>query len=142
MWFKNIFIYCLPATSGITAAILEEALARKPLLPCSGLDKQSLGWVSCRGDDRLVHVADNQILFALGVEQNSCPPPSSTGSPKSAPPTPKRSKATKGRKQMKDIKQAVADELLLRASRAAHDLRLAGRGAWPPGDRRRLRRQG
>lgn len=73
MWFKNIFIYRLPAAFSLTAETIQEQLARKPLMPCSGLDKQSLGWVSCRGDDRLVHVANKQILFALGVEQKLLP---------------------------------------------------------------------
>ena len=73
MWFKNIFIYRLPTDCTITAATVQEKLALKPLQPCSGLDKQSRGWVSCRGDDRLVHVANQQTLFALGVEQKLLP---------------------------------------------------------------------
>lgn len=46
MWFKNIFIYRLPKDCAITAEMLKEKLETKPLLPCSGLDKQSCGWVS------------------------------------------------------------------------------------------------
>jgi recombination associated protein RdgC len=116
MWFKNIFVYRLPAASGITAATLEEALARKPLLPCSGLDKQSLGWVSCRSDDRLIHVAGNQILFALGVEQKLLPAAVVNRFAKERAADAEAQQGYRvGRKQLKDIKQAVADELLPRA---------------------------
>ena len=53
MWFKNIFIYRLPGDCKITAAALQEKLAFKPLMPCSGLDKQSRGWVSLACGGRL-----------------------------------------------------------------------------------------
>lgn len=116
MWFKNIFIYRLPDDFRITPATLEEKLALKPLLPCSGLDKQSLGWVSCRGDDRLVHVADNQILFALGVEQKLLPVAIINRFAKERAADAEAQQGYRvGRKQLKEIKQAVADELLPRA---------------------------
>lgn len=116
MWFKNIFIYRLPDDFRITPATLEEKLALKPLLPCSGLDKQSLGWVSCRGDDRLVHIAGNQILFALGVEQKLLPAAIVNRFAKERAADAEAQQGYRvGRKQLKDIKQAVADELLPRA---------------------------
>ena len=116
MWFKNIFIYRLPADFSLTAATLQEQLARKPLMPCSGLDKQSLGWVSCRGDDRLVHVANKQILFALGVEQKLLPAAIINRFAKERIADTEAQQGYKvGRKQLKDIKQAVTDDLLPRA---------------------------
>ncbi|MDD4979480.1 MAG: recombination-associated protein RdgC [Gallionella sp.] len=116
MWFKNIFIYRLPADFAITATALQEKLAQKPLMPCSGLDKQSRGWVSCRGDDRLVHVAQKQILFALGVEQKLLPAAIINKFAKERIADIEAQQGYKsGRKQMKDIKLAVADELLPRA---------------------------
>jgi recombination associated protein RdgC len=116
MWFKNIFIYRLPGDFRITPATLEEKLALKPLLPCSGLDKQSLGWVSCRGDDRLVHIANNQILFALGVEQKLLPASIINRFAKERAADIEAQQGYKaGRKQMKEIKQAVTDDLLPRA---------------------------
>jgi recombination associated protein RdgC len=116
MWFKNIFIYRLPADFSLTAATLQEKLARKPLMPCSGLDKQSLGWVSCRGDDRLVHVANKQILFALGVEQKLLPAAIINRFAKERVADTEAQQGYKvGRKQLKDIKQAVTDDLLPRA---------------------------
>lgn len=116
MWFKNIFIYRLPADFSISANELQEKLAQKPLMPCSGLDKQSRGWVSCRGDDRLVHVANKQILFALGVEQKLLPASIINRFAKEKAADIEAQQGYKpGRKQLKDIKLAVADELLPRA---------------------------
>lgn len=116
MWFKNIFIYRLPADCTLTAAALQEKLAQKPLLPCSGLDKQSRGWVSCRGDDRLVHSANGQILFALGVEQKLLPASIINRFAKERVADIEAQQGYKvGRKEMKDIKEAITEELLPRA---------------------------
>lgn len=116
MWFKNIFIYRLPADCEITVAALQEKLALKPLMPCSGLDKQSRGWVSCRGDGRLVHVANKHILFALGVEQKLLPAAIINRFAKEHAADIEAQQGYKvGRKQLKDIKQAVTDELIPRA---------------------------
>src|SRR3989338_7501412 len=116
MWFKNIFIYRLPTDCTLTAATLQEKLALKPLQPCSGLDKQSRGWVSCRGDDRLVHVANQQILFALGVEQKLLPATIINRFVKERIADIEAQQAYKvGRKEKKDIKESVTEELLPRA---------------------------
>ena len=116
MWFKNIFVYRLPTDGTITAATLQEKLSLKLLQPCSGLDKQSKGWVSCRGDDRLVHVANQQILFALGVEQKLLPTTIINRFAKERVADIEAQQGYKvGRKELKDIKQAVTDELLPRA---------------------------
>jgi recombination associated protein RdgC len=116
MWFKNIFIYRLPPNCAITAATLQEKLALKPLQPCSGLDKQSRGWVSCRGDDRLVHVANQQVLFALGVEQKLLPATIINRFAKERVADIEAQQGYKvGRKELKAIKEAVTEELLPRA---------------------------
>lgn len=116
MWFKNIFIYRLPTDFKITATTLQEKLSLKPLVPCSGLDKQSLGWVSCRGDDRLVHVANKHMLFALGVEQKLLPATIINRFARERVSDLEEQQGYKlGRKAVKDIKQAVTDELLPRA---------------------------
>lgn len=116
MWFKNIFAYRLPADSAITPAVLQEKLAQKPLLPCNGLDKQSMGWISCRGDDRLVHVANQQILFALGVEQKLLPASIINRFAKERIDDIEAQQGYKvGRKEKKNIREAVTDELLPRA---------------------------
>ncbi|MDD2721448.1 MAG: recombination-associated protein RdgC [Gallionella sp.] len=116
MWFKNIFIYRLPADSALSAEWLQEKLAQKPLLPCSGLDKQSRGWVSPRGNDRLVHVSNQQLLFALGIEQKLLPASIINRFAKERIADIEAQQGYKvGRKQSKEIKEAIAEELLPRA---------------------------
>lgn len=116
MWFKNLFVYRLPAGCAITAAALQEKLALKPLQPCSGLDKQSRGWVPCRGDNRLVHAANDQILFALGVEQKLLPATIINRFTKERVADIEAQQGYKvGRKELKDIKEAITEELLPKA---------------------------
>lgn len=115
MWFKNIFIYRLAQNSAITADKLNEKLALKPLLHCSGLDKQSRGWVSCHGD-KIVHGANQQILFALGVEQKLLPATIVNRFSKERVADIEAQQGYKvGRKELKEIKEAMTEELLPRA---------------------------
>lgn len=116
MWFKNIFIYRLPEGCTITGDALQEKLALKPLMSCSGLDKQSRGWVSCRGDDRLVHTSGSHILFAMGVEQKLLPATIINRFTKERVTDIEAQQGYKvGRKELKDIKEAITEELLPRA---------------------------
>lgn len=113
MWFKNIFIYRLPADCKITADTLQERLAQKPLLPCSGLDKQSRGWISCCNDDRLVHSANGHILFALGSEQKLLPASVISRFAKERITNIEAQQGYKvGRRELKAIREAITEELL------------------------------
>lgn len=116
MWFKNIFVYRLPADYTITPELLLEKLALKPLLPCSGLDKQSRGWVSCRSDDRLIYATKQHILFALGVEQKLLPATIINRFAKERVADIEAQQGYKvGRKELKELKEAITEELLPRA---------------------------
>ena len=115
MWFKNIFIFRLATDNTITADTLNEKLALKPLLPCSGLDKQRRGWVPCHGD-KLVHSANKQILFALGVEQKLLPTTIINRFAKERVADIEAQQGYKvGRKELKELKEAITEELLPRA---------------------------
>jgi recombination associated protein RdgC len=46
MWFKNFYIYKFTKPVDALMAGLSETLGKMPLMPCSGLAPQSLGWVS------------------------------------------------------------------------------------------------
>lgn len=115
MWFKNTFIFRLVSETPISADTLSEKLAIKPLMPCSGLDKQSRGWVSCHGD-KLVHGANKQILFALGVEQKLLPTTIVNRFAKERAAEIEAQQGYKvGRKEMKELKESITEELLPRA---------------------------
>ena len=116
MWFKNIFIYRLPTDFSVNAATLQEKLSQKPVMPCGGLDKQSRGWLSCHGDDHYVYVSNKHMLFALGVEQKLLPATIINRFTKERVADIEAQQGFKvGRKALKDIKEAITDELLPRA---------------------------
>lgn len=116
MWFKNLQIYRLPAGWDMTTTRLEERLARHPLQPCGGLDKQTRGWVSPKGNDSLVHTVNRQMLIALGVEQKLLPAAVINQTAQERLRILEEQQGYRpGRKQTREIKEQVADELLPRA---------------------------
>lgn len=115
MWFKNIFIFRTATDNTINADTLNEKLALKPLLACGGLDKLSRGWVTCNGD-KLVHSANKQILFALGVEQKLLPTTIVNRFAKERVADIEAQQGYKvGRKELKELKESITEELLPRA---------------------------
>jgi len=115
MWFKNTFIFRLVSEGTISADALNEKLASRPLLPCSGLDKQSRGWVPCHSE-KLVHSVNKQILFALGVEQKLLPTTIINRFAKERAAEIEAQQGYKvGRKEMKELKESITEELLPRA---------------------------
>lgn len=118
MWFKNLVVYRLPENWAMTAETLQEKLAQKPLQPCGGLDKQSRGWVSVRGDERLVLSLNNQWLVALGMEQRLLPSSVVNQIAKERALELEAQQGYKvGRKALKELRERVAEELLPQAFR-------------------------
>ena len=116
MWFKNLSVYRLPANLDLDLVRLEERLARNALQPCGNMDRESQGWVSPRGDDRLLHVLNRQVLIALGVEQKLLPGSIvSQFADERAAEIEEQQGYKLGRKQMRELKQQITDELLPRA---------------------------
>lgn len=116
MWFKNLLVYRLNAWSA-TPDILEEKLSQLILQSCSGLEMQSRGWVSPKADgEPLVHTLGSQMLIALGMEKKLLPASVINQFAKSRAVEVEEQQGYKpGRKQMKEIKESVTDELLPRA---------------------------
>jgi recombination associated protein RdgC len=115
MWFRNLQIYRLPKT-GPHRRHLQEKLAARPFQPCGSQDMASRGWSSPTKDDRFVLAVGGHFLVALAVEQKLLP--SSVVNEVAAD----KAEAIEaqqgfkpGRKQMKEIKEAVLQELLPRA---------------------------
>lgn len=116
MWFRNLQIYRLPTPWNIDLAALEEQLGRGPFVPCPSNEPLSRGWVSPRGDGALVHSLNRQWLFALAVEQRLLP---SSVVNQVAQERAEEMEAQQGykpgRKQMKELRERVTDELMPRA---------------------------
>src|SRR5678815_134952 len=116
MWFKNLIVYRLPADWSVAPAELEEKLAQRSLQPCGSFDMQSRGWVHSSPAQRFVHTTHGQHLIALGVEQKLLP--SSIVRQVATD----RAKVIEeqqgfpvGRRQMREIKERVLEELRARA---------------------------
>jgi recombination associated protein RdgC len=114
MLFRNLQIYRI-AKNCITREALNEQLGRLLFQPCGSQDLASSGFVPPVGSD-LVHAVGKQWLIALGTEQRLLP--ASVVSQVAAD----RAEEIEvnqgfkpGRKQMKEIKEAVMQELLPRA---------------------------
>ncbi|HEY4339427.1 MAG TPA: recombination-associated protein RdgC [Steroidobacteraceae bacterium] len=133
MWFRNLVLYRLPAGWSVSAAQLEEKLETRPLQACGALEMLSRGWVAPSSSGRLVHTLNQQHLIALGVEQKLLPAAivrqealrraklkeDSQGFPV-------------GRRQMRDLKQQVSEELRARALTRQRSTRawIAPQGGW------------
>jgi len=116
MWFKNLQIYRLPAPWAITADQLEEHLASQAFAPCSSLDMQTQGWISPRGNERLVHTVNRQFLLQLSTEKKLLPSTVINQVTKArAVEMEEQQGFPPGRKQTKELKEQVTDELLPRA---------------------------
>jgi recombination associated protein RdgC len=116
MWFRNLQIYRL-RDCAITPDKLEEALASLAFQPCGNMDMQSRGWLAPRGEGgALVHVLKEQMLIALGVEQKLLPSAViNQYAQERAEEIEEQQGYKPGRKQLREIRERVAEELLPRA---------------------------
>jgi recombination associated protein RdgC len=116
MWFKNLQVYRLPARWAMTAAGLEAALQPQRFAPCGSLDAGSMGWVAPRPHGGLVHAVDKQMLLLLGREKRLLPTSVINQVTKERAAELEEQQGFRvGRKQMKELKEQVADELRPRA---------------------------
>ena len=116
MWFKNLVVYRLPADWALSAADLEQQLTTRVLQPCGPFDMLSRGWVAPSSTGRLVHTVGLQHLIALGVNQKLLPASIIRQV------TAERAEALAqeqgfpvGRRQMRDLKMRVTEELRAKA---------------------------
>jgi recombination associated protein RdgC len=116
MWFKNLTLYRLPADWKLSAAELEEKLAQRTLQPCSPLEMVSRGWVAPSSTGRMLHTVNGQHLIALGVDQKLLPGSIIRQEAERRAVTLADSQGFPvGRRQMRDLKMRVTEELRARA---------------------------
>ncbi|MHB1116764.1 recombination-associated protein RdgC [Sideroxydans sp.] len=116
MWFKNLLIYRLNKWD-VTPEQFEEKLSNLALQPCSGLEMQRVGWIAPKENaPAFVHTLGKQMLICLGAEKKLLPASViNTISKERAAEMEEQQGYKPGRKQMKQLKEAVTDELLPRA---------------------------
>ncbi len=116
MFFKNLCLFRLPADWTISAADFEAKLENRPLSPCGHFDMSTRGWVPVGPTARLLHTVGRHQLVAMGVEQKLLP-----GSIIRQEATDRAVQLAAeqgypvGRKQMRDLKLQVTEELRVRA---------------------------
>ena len=119
MWFKNLQLYRLPTPWNIDLARFEEQLARGPFSKCPSNQPMSRGWVSPRPEGQsgaLVYALNRQWLIALAVEQRLLP--SSVINEEVAERAAimeEQQGYAPGRKQLKELRERVTEELMPRA---------------------------
>lgn len=125
MWFKNLQIYRLSTPFTATPDQLAEKLAAQAFQPGTSIEMQRLGWVSPRNDESLVHAVAGQMMIALRVEKKLLPASVINQFAKArAQDIEERQGYKPGRKEMREIKDAVTNELLPRAFAIARDTRV------------------
>lgn len=113
--FKNLQLYRLPAPWDMTANKLGAQLERNQFQPCGAMDMQSSGWVPPR-DGSYVHAVESQWLVTLCVEQKMLPSSViNQATRERANEIEKQQGHKPGRKEIKEIKERVTDELIPRA---------------------------
>src|SRR5690606_31311458 len=91
------------------------------LQPCGAFEMFSRGWVSPSGNDRLVHTVNNQHLIALGVDQKLLPASIIRQvATERAQALEQEQGYPVGRRQMRELKMRVTEELRARALTRRH----------------------
>lgn len=113
----NLTIYRLPAPWAMSANALMTAIESQRFAACTSIQMASQGWVPVRsGTDELVYKADRQYLLCLRDEKKLLPSSVINEVAKErAVELEEQQGFAPGRKQMKELKEAVTDELLPRA---------------------------
>lgn len=113
MLFKAITVYRLPQDLAITADLLEKSLSARKFVPCSALQTESFGWVSPYDDDRMVLSCRGHHLVVLQVEKKKVPAALVKQRLELRVAEIENEEGrTVGRKEKKELKEAIIDELL------------------------------
>ncbi|MDR2689347.1 MAG: recombination-associated protein RdgC [Azoarcus sp.] len=116
MWFKNLQLYRLPAPWEISLDVLEAQLAEQLFQPCGSQSMESRGWVSPLDDGILAHAVGGQWLIALGIESRLLPVAVvRQEADERAEALAEQQGYKLGRKQMKELREQITQELLPRA---------------------------
>lgn len=116
MWFRNLRIYRLAEPVKSTTAKFNEQLARAPLTRCGSMEMISRGWVYPRQDGEFIHSVNGQWLLALGIEQKLLPTTVVRQVAAERAVEIETAQGRKvGRKELRDLRDRVLEELLPRA---------------------------
>ena len=116
MWFKNLQIYRLATPFPLAPEQLDEKLAGKAFQPGSSIEMQRMGWIPPRDDGTLAHAVGGQILITLRTEKKLLPASVINQVARARAQEIEEKQGYKpGRKEMRELKDAITNELLPRA---------------------------
>lgn len=116
MWFKNLKIFRLSPHFRPASSDLAHALSAKTFRRCGSSDMQSFGWVPPRADSELVYAQGDQYLLALRSEKKVLPAAVVNQTTRAKAQEVEEQQGFKpGRKQTKEIREQIIDELLPKA---------------------------
>jgi recombination associated protein RdgC len=125
MWFKNLQLHRLPAPWSVTPEQMEKWLAPHAFQPGSSVEMQTQGWASPRDNDSLVYSINRQMLLVFRAEKKLLPASVVNQVTKARALEVEEQQGFKlGRKQMRELKEQVTDELLPRAFSIRRDTRV------------------
>src|ERR1700682_3909424 len=133
MLFKNLVFQRLPANWELSAADFEGQLGGRTLQTCRPFDMSSRGWVPVTSGGRLLHTVNQQHLVTLGVDEKLLPGSIVRQVAQERADIQAREQGFPvGRKQMRDLRARVADELRARALTRRRTTRawLDPQGGW------------
>lgn len=121
MWFKNLKLYRLNRNFDLTAAALSDALAQHAFHPGTA-GAQTLGWHPVRENGAYAHAVGDHLLLRLRSESKLLPSKVIAQVTKERAADFEAQQGYKpGRKQMKELKERIYDELLPRAFAVQRD---------------------
>jgi recombination associated protein RdgC len=125
MWFKNLKLFRLSPSWSCSADALEAALEKHIFRPGNTQEKQSLGWVAPREDSGLVYALNGQLLLSLRADKKLLPATVINQVARARIQEIEEQQGFKpGRKQTKEIKERITDELLPKAFSIYRDTRV------------------
>lgn len=124
MLFRNLMLFRLSPEITPDLQLLEEGLANHPLPPCGALDMAVHGWVNPRHEGLFSHTVNGQWLIALGHDTKVLPAAViQQAARREADHIAEETGLPVSRKQMREIKERVTEELLAKAfTRQTHTL--------------------
>ena len=125
MWFKNLQVHRFAAPWSPSADEVEASLAKHAFFPGTSLEMQTQGWASPRDNGQLVHTVGRQMLLTLRTEKKLLPTTVVNQVTRARAAEIEEQQGYKpGRKQLKELKEQVTEELLPRAFSIRRDTRV------------------
>ncbi len=125
MWFKNLQLHRLPAPWQVKPEQMEQWLAPYAFAPAMSVERHIHGWAPPRENGPLVHVTNRQWLLLFRSEKKLLPASVINQVTRSRALELEEQQGFKpGRKQMRELKEHVTDELLPRAFSIRRDTRV------------------